>query len=118
MLRRLTVVATVLAVLIQFVGFNHGDGHPTVGLRVATGVVTAALIVILGRLLYAIPRAVLKSVLSERGFVVARLVHALLVIALGAWVTAFGGLAWTVAAALVLTVAGLVLTRVGLTLGR
>ena len=118
MLRRLTVVATVLAVLIQFVGFNHGDGHPTVALRMVTGVVTAALIVILGRLLYAIPRAVLKSVLSERGFVVARLVHALLVIALGAWVTAFGGLAWTVAAALVLTVAGLVLTRVGLTLGR
>jgi tetratricopeptide (TPR) repeat protein len=118
MLRRLTVVATVLAVLIQFVGFNHYDGHPTVILRTATGVLTAALIVILARLLYAIPRRVLVSVLRERGFVVARLVHALLVITLGAAVTAFGGFAWTVAVSGILTIAGLVLTRVGLTIGR
>ncbi|BBY22000.1 tetratricopeptide repeat protein [Mycobacterium stomatepiae] len=118
MLRRLTVVATVLAVLIQFVGFNHGDGHPTVVLRVATGVVTAALVFILGRLLYAIPRTVLVSVLRERAFVVARLVHALLVISLGGWVSAFGGSAWTIAAAGILTIAGLILARVGLTIGR
>lgn len=116
MLRRLTVVATVLAVLIQIVGFN--DGHPTVVLRVATGVLTAALIVILGRLLYAIPRTVLVSVLRERGFVVARLVHAVLVIGLGAFVTAFGGLIWTIAASGILWIVGLVLTRVGLTIGR
>jgi tetratricopeptide (TPR) repeat protein len=118
MLRRLTVVATVLAVLIQIVGFTHGDGHPTVTLRVVTGVLTAALISILGRVLHAIPRSVLVSVLRERGFVVARLVHALLVIGLGVCVTAFGGLTWATAVAVMLTIAGLILTRVGLTLGR
>lgn len=118
MLRRMTVVATVLAVLVQIVGFTQHDGHSTVGLRVATGVLTAALIVILGRLLYAIPRPVLVSVLRERGFVVARLIHALLVIGLGVLVTVAGGFVWTVAAAGMLTIAGLILTRVGLTLGR
>lgn len=118
MLRRLTIVATVLAVLIQFVGFNHGDGHPTVVLRVATGVVTAALIVILGRFLSAIPRTVLASVLRERAFVVARLVHALMVIGLGACVTALGGMTWTIAAAGILMIVGLILARVGLTIGR
>ncbi|MEM6108331.1 hypothetical protein AAHS21_19155 [Mycobacterium sp. 050272] len=118
MLRRLTIVATVLAVLIQFVGFNHGDGHPTVVLRVATGVVTAALIVILGRFLSAIPRTVLASVLRERAFVVARLVHALMVIGLGACVTALGAMTWTIAAAGSLMIAGLILARVGLTIGR
>jgi Flp pilus assembly protein TadD len=118
MLRRMTVVATVLAVLIQIVGFTHGDGHPTVTLRVVTGLVTAALVFILGRLLHAIPRAVLVSVLRDRGFVVARLVHAVLVMGLGAWVTAFDGLAWTVAVAGILTITGLILARVGLTLGR
>jgi tetratricopeptide (TPR) repeat protein len=118
MLRRLTVVATVLAVLIQVLGFAHGDGHPTVTLRVVTGLVTAALVFILGRLLHAVPRSVLVSVLRDRGFVVARLVHTLLVMGLGAWVTAFDGMAWTVAAAGILTIGGLILARVGLTLGR
>ncbi|OBA59516.1 hypothetical protein A5647_17940 [Mycobacterium sp. 1100029.7] len=118
MLRRLTVVATVLALLSQFVGFSHDDGRPTVTLRVATGVVTVVLIVLLGRLLRAIPRRVLVSVLRERGFVVARLIHAMLVIGLGVFVTAFGGLTWTIAAAGILLVAGLILARVGLTLGR
>ncbi|WAJ46598.1 hypothetical protein OK015_09120 [Mycobacterium sp. Aquia_216] len=118
MLRRLTVVATVLAVLIQIVGFTHDDGHPTVTLQVATGLLTAALIFILGRVLHAIPRSVLVSVLRERCFVVARLVHALLVIGLGVCVAAFGGLTWSTAVAVMLTIAGLILTRVGLTLGR
>jgi tetratricopeptide (TPR) repeat protein len=118
MLRRLTVVATVLTVLIQVVGFTHDDGHSTVPVRVATGVVTVALIVTLARLLHAIPRAVLASVLRERGFVVARLIHALLVMSLGAGVTAFGPASWTTAAAVMLTIAGLILARVGLTLGR
>ncbi|GLE51729.1 tetratricopeptide repeat protein [Mycobacterium montefiorense] len=118
MLRRLTVVATVLAVLIQIVGIARGDGHPTGTLRVVTGLVSAALIVILGRLLHTIPRSVLSSVLRQRGFVVARLGHALLVIGLGAWVTAFGGSTWTIAAAGILTIIGLILARVGLTLDR
>jgi tetratricopeptide (TPR) repeat protein len=118
MLRRLTVVATVLAVVIQIVGFQHHHGHPTVMLRVATGLLTAVLIIILGRLLRAIPRRVLASVLRERGFVVARLVHALLVIGLGFFVTVFGGLSWTIAASGILWIAGLILARVGLTIGR
>ncbi|MCV7408328.1 hypothetical protein AWC05_04730 [Mycobacterium florentinum] len=118
MLRRLTVVATVLAILTQIVGFTQHDGHSTVGLRGATGLVTAALIFILGRLLREIPRSVLVSVLRGRGFVVARLIHALLVIALGAFVTAFGAFVWTVAVAGMLTIAGLILARLGLTLGR
>lgn len=116
-LKRMTPVAALLGLLVVFVGAAHGHGGSTVALRVIVGLVTLALVAILGWLLRAIPRRVLVSIFRGRGFVAARMVHAVLAAALGAVVAAFGGLAWTIPAAVVLIVVGLILVRVGLTIG-
>jgi Flp pilus assembly protein TadD len=118
MLRLVTPVAVLLGLLVAFLGAAHGGGHSTVALRVGVGLVTAALIAVLGWLLRAMPRRVLASVLRERGFVAARLVHALLTACLGAVVTILGGPAWTIPAAVGLLIAGVLLTRAGLFVGK
>jgi hypothetical protein len=53
---------------------------------------------------------------DDRGFVAARMVHAVLAVALGAGVTVFGGPAWTIPAGFILIIAGLILLRAGLTI--
>ena len=62
MLTSVTVVAIVLGVLVAFAGTAHSNGESTVALRVVIGLVTAALIAILGWLLRAIPRRVFASI--------------------------------------------------------
>lgn len=116
-LKRVTMVAVVLGAYAVEVSATHCSGHSTVITRALTGLVTAALIVVLGWMLRSVPRRVLISVLRDRGFVAARLIHALLAVGLGTVITVFGGAVWTIPAGVVVTVAGLILVRVGLTTG-
>jgi Flp pilus assembly protein TadD len=62
-LRLVTIVAALLGLLVAFAAGLHGEGHSTGTLRVITGLVTAILIAVLGRLHRVIPREVLTSVL-------------------------------------------------------
>jgi Tfp pilus assembly protein PilF len=117
-LRWVTVVAGVLGLLVAFVAGLHGEGHPTATLRVMAGLVTVILIAVLGRLYRAIPREVLASVLRQQRFVGVRLVHALVAVAAGVWVTIFPGPEAMVAVGAMLVISGLVLIRVGLFIGR
>ncbi|OBK30656.1 hypothetical protein A5634_15285 [Mycobacterium asiaticum] len=117
MLRIVTPVAVGLSVFVAFVGSAHSDGHSTVVPRVLTGIVTAVLVGILVWLFRSIPRRVLVSVLRDRLYVGARLVHALLAVVLGVVVVAFGGSAWTIVAGVLLAVVGLFLVRYGLAFG-
>jgi Flp pilus assembly protein TadD len=117
LLKWATLVAMTLCVLVASVGSWESRGNPTVTLRWLTGLVTVALIAILGWLVRAVPRRTLISVLRDRYFGVLRIVHAVLAAALGAGVTVFGGPAWTIGAGLGLIVVGLVLFRVGLSIG-
>jgi Flp pilus assembly protein TadD len=116
-LRRMTPVAVLLGLLVAFVGAAHSNGGSTVALRIVIGLVTAALIAILGWLLRAIPRRVLVSIFRDRGFIAARLVHALLAAALGSVVAVFGGPSWAIPSGVVLIFLGLILVRAGLTIG-
>ncbi len=113
-LKIVTPVAVLLSFLATFVGSVDCSGHSTVALRVATGLVTATLIAVLGWMYRSVPRAVLVSVLRERSFVTARVLHAVLALALGAGVTLCGGPEWTIPAGGLLVFAGLILVRVGL----
>jgi Flp pilus assembly protein TadD len=117
-LRLVTVVAGLLGLLVAFVAGLHGEGHPTGTLRVTAALVTAILIAVLGRLYRAIPREVLASVLREQGFVAVRLVHALVAVAAGAWITIYPGPAAMLAIGGMLVISGLILIRVGLFIGK
>ncbi len=112
-----TLAAMTLGLLVSSVGSWDSRGYPTVTLRSLTGLVTVALIAILGWLVRAVPRRVLISVLRDRGFVAVRFLHALLAVGLGMGVTIFGGPAWTIPAGLSLIAVGVILFRVGLTIG-
>jgi tetratricopeptide (TPR) repeat protein len=113
-LKIVTPVAVLLSGLAIFVGSVDCSGHSTVPLRVATGLVTATLIAVLGWMYRSVPRPVLVSVLRDRVFVTARVLHAVLALALGAGVTLAGGPEWTIPAGVFLVFAGLILARVGL----
>ncbi|MCV7103905.1 tetratricopeptide repeat protein [Mycobacterium palustre] len=117
-LRLVTIAATVLGFLVAFAAGLRHEGHPTATIRVAAGLVTAALIAILVRLGRIIPRPVLASVLREQLFVGLRLAHALVAVVAGAWVSVFAGPAPMVAVGGVLTVGGLLLFRIGSFIGR
>lgn len=112
--RRLTVVATIVGWTVTGVGTTYSEGGPIVLDRVVSGIATAALIVVVGRLLREIPRRVLVSVLRDRIIASARIVHALLTAACGAWATVFGGSPWMIIAGLVVIFAGLLLFAIGL----
>jgi tetratricopeptide (TPR) repeat protein len=113
-LKIVTPVAVLLSGLATFVGSVDCSGHSTVPLRLATGLITATLVAVLGWMYRSVPRAVLASVLRERSFVTARVLHAMLALALGAGVTLCGGPEWTIPAGVFLVFAGLILARVGL----
>jgi tetratricopeptide (TPR) repeat protein len=117
LLRRVTLVVAVLGLFVTVVGSLDSRGYPTVTARLITGLLTAALIAILGWLLQAIPRRLLASVLRARHFLAARLGYALLGVALGAGVTVFGGPAWTMAAGQLLIIGAVFLMWAGLTIG-
>lgn len=116
-LRRATVLAVVLGIQVATVGAAYSSGQSTWALRVLSGLVAAALIVHLVRMFRSVPRRVLNSVVRDRGFVAARLMHALLTAGLGTGVTVFGGAAWTIPAGVIVTIFGLILVRVGLLTG-
>jgi Flp pilus assembly protein TadD len=116
-LKRVTPVAVLLSLLVAFVEPAYVHRESTVALRVVVGLVTVALTAVLGWLFRAIPGRVLSSVLQDRGFVTARIIHAVFAAGLGSWVTVFGGLVWTMVAGVFLTVIGLILVRAGLTIG-
>jgi Flp pilus assembly protein TadD len=116
-LRRVTVVVAALGLLIASLGSGDSRDYHTVMIRVLTGMITVGLIVVLGWLFRAIPRRVLASVLRDRVFVTGRIVHALLGVGLGAGVTIVGGSVWTIPPACILLVVGVILARVGLTIG-
>jgi hypothetical protein len=113
-----TIVAGVLGLLVAFVAGLHGEGHSTVTLRVIAGLVTAILSAVLGRFYRAIPREVLASVLREQNFVAVRIVHALVAVAAGAWITIFPGPVAMVPVGAMLVISALILVRVGLFIGR
>lgn len=117
-LRFVTVAATMLGFLVAFAAVLHGDGHPTATVRVAAGVVTVALIFVLTRLVGAIPRPVLASVLREQLFVALRLVHALVAVVAGAWVTVFPWSTPMLPVGAMLGISGVVLFRIGGFIGR
>jgi Flp pilus assembly protein TadD len=117
-LRLVTIVAGILGLVVASVAGLHGEGHPTGTLRVTAGLVTATLIAVLGRLYRTIPREVLASVLREQGFVALRLVHALVAVAAGAWITIFPGPVAMVGVGAMLAISALILIRVGLFVGR
>jgi hypothetical protein len=77
---------------------------------------TIGLIGALGWLFRAIPRRILVSVLRDRGFAAARIVHGLLAVCAGVFATAFHG-PWTVPAGILLLISGVILARIGLTVG-
>jgi Flp pilus assembly protein TadD len=113
-----TIVAGILGSLVAFVAGLHGEGHSTGALRVIVGLVTATLIAVLGRLYRALPRHVLASVLREQHFAALRIIHALVAVAAGAWVTVFPGPAAMVPVGATLVISALILFRVGLFIGR
>jgi hypothetical protein len=113
-----TIVAGVLGLLVAFVAGLHGEGHSTGTLRVIAGLVTAILSAVLGRFYRAIPREVLASVLREQNFVAVRIVHALVAVAAGAWITIFPGPVAMVPVGAMLVISALILVRVGLFIGR
>jgi Tfp pilus assembly protein PilF len=117
-LRLVTIVAGLLGLVVAFAAGLHGEGHPTATLRVIAGLVTAALIAVLGRFYRTIPRGVLASVLREQGFVAVRLVHALVAVAAGVWITIFPGPAAMAGVGVMLAISALILIRVGLFIGR
>ncbi|BCQ10551.1 beta-barrel assembly-enhancing protease [Mycobacterium heckeshornense] len=115
--KRITVLAVFLGIPVAMVGEMHSTGESTAGPRLVAGLVTTALIVSLGWVLRVIPRRVLVSVLRQRAFVAARLVHALLGVGAGAWATIIGGSAWMIVAGVALVVSGLLLVRIGWMIG-
>jgi Tfp pilus assembly protein PilF len=117
-LRLVNFVAGLLGLLVAFAAGLHDQGHPTGTLRVIAGLVTAALIAVLGRLYRAIPRHVLGSVLREQSFVALRIVHALVAVAAGAWITIFPGPAAMIPVGAMLAISSLILLRVGLFMGK
>jgi Flp pilus assembly protein TadD len=117
-LRLVTFVAGLLGLLVAFVAGLHDEGHSTAALRVLAGLVTAVLIAVLGRLYRAVPRHVLASVLREQSFVALRIVHALVAVAAGAWITIFPGPAAMIPVGAMLAISSLILFRVGLFIGR
>jgi Flp pilus assembly protein TadD len=117
-LRLVNFVAGLLGLLVAFAAGLHDQGHSTAALRVIAGLVTAALIAVLGRLYRAIPRHVLRSVLREQSFVAVRIVHALVAVAAGAWITIFPGPAAMIPVGAMLAISSLILFRVGLFIGK
>jgi Flp pilus assembly protein TadD len=116
-LRLVTLVAGLLGLLVAIAAGLHDQGHSTAMLRVIAGLVTATLIAVLGRLHRAIPRQVLASVLRERSFVALRIVHALVAVAAGVWITIFPGPAAMIPVGAMLLISALILSRVGLFVG-
>jgi Flp pilus assembly protein TadD len=114
-LRWVTVIGTVVAVFsLSIIVMRQTYGHSPGFLRILTGSLLAALIGVFVWLLRAIPRRVLTSVLREQGFVVARVVHAVLALVVGACVTISGGPVGIIPVACFLVVSGVILVRVGL----
>ncbi|OBG25804.1 tetratricopeptide repeat protein [Mycobacterium sp. 852002-51057_SCH5723018] len=117
-LRFVTIAAAILGFLVALAaGLQHG-GHPTATLRVAAGLLTAALIFVLARVGRIIPRPVLASVLREQVFVTLRLVHALVAVVAGAWVTVSPWSTPMLPVGVMLAISGLVLFRIGSFIGR
>jgi tetratricopeptide (TPR) repeat protein len=112
-LRRATLLAVLLGILVLIVIAVQKGGHPTLAYRVATGLVTLALIAIFGWALRLVPRRVLGSVLRERFFVAVRAVHVLFAVILGAGVTGFGAPHWTMPAAMAAIYGGAFIAWVG-----
>lgn len=118
MMRRVTPAALFLGLLVAVAGSADGRSYPSIALRVMTGLMTVLLVGLVGWLIRSMPRRVLVSVLREHDFISARIVHALLAVALGIWATAFGASAYTLAAGVVVLTAGLLIARVGLSVGK
>ncbi|OMC44460.1 tetratricopeptide repeat protein [Mycobacterium sp. IS-1264] len=117
-LRFVTVAATILSVLVAVAAGLYSEGHSTTTIRVFAGLITGVLIAVLGRLGRTIPRQVLASVLRQQFFATLRLVHALLAVVTGAWITIFPWPAVLIAVGGMLAICGLVLFRVGSFIGR
>jgi tetratricopeptide (TPR) repeat protein len=117
-LRWVTVAAALLGFLVAFAGVLNSEGRPTGVLRVLAGLVTAGLIAVFVWLLRTIPREVLVSVLRQQYYATLRIVHALVAVAAGVWVTIFPGPVAIVPVGGILAISGLILFRVGLYIGR
>jgi len=89
--RWVIVAAVLLGFLVAFTSGLHSEGQPTGVLRVLAGLVTAGLIAVFVWLLHIIPRQVSVSVLREQYYATLRIVHALVAVAAGVWVTIFPG---------------------------
>jgi hypothetical protein len=96
----------------------YSEGQPTGVLRVLAGLVTAGLIAVFVWLLRTIPRQVMVSVLRQQYYATVRIVHALVAVAAGVWVTIFPGPVAMVPVGGILVISGLILFRVGLYIGR
>ena len=112
-LRRATFLSVLVCLLVDVVGSEQKANVTTLGWRVLTGLATAALICVVGWLIRSIPRQVLRSVLRERFFLVVRLAYALVAVAVGAWVTAFGGPQWAMVTGMLLMFLGAAIAWVG-----
>ncbi|OBI07354.1 hypothetical protein A5714_22400 [Mycobacterium sp. E2462] len=113
-----TIGAGVLSGLLACAAGLHSEGHPTATLRVFTGLLTVALIVVLGWLFRQIPRNIMVSVLKEQPFTALRIGHALAAVVAGAWVTAIPWPVGFIAVGGILTLLALVIVRVGFFIGK
>jgi tetratricopeptide (TPR) repeat protein len=115
-LRRVTVVATALGLLVAVVGSDPDPNRRDLMVRVLIVMFTIGLVGALGWLFRAIPRHLWGSVMRDRGFVAARIVHGLLAVCAGIFAVVFAG-PWTIPAGVLLLISGVILARIGLTLG-
>ncbi|WP_231977599.1 tetratricopeptide repeat protein [Mycobacterium sp. E2989] len=114
----MTIGAGLVGVVLAITVGAYGDGRPTAVARLAVGLITAALIAALWWLHRSIPRGVLLSVLRKQHFSAARLVHAVVAIPVGAWVTVYPGPPAMIAVGAMLAISALVIIRIGLTIGK
>jgi tetratricopeptide (TPR) repeat protein len=112
MLSRAAVITLVLGVAAVIAGVAAADGYATTQQRVVAGLITAGLIVSLWRIQRVVPWPVLTSALRRRPSLVIRVVHALVGVGLGLWVTALGAPAWSIPTGFGLAVFGLFLIKV------
>jgi tetratricopeptide (TPR) repeat protein len=112
MLSRAAIVTLVLGVAVMVAGVAAADGDATAQQRTVVGVITAALVVALWRMQRVVPWHVVKSALRRRPSLAIRIVHALVGVAVGSWVSALGAPAWSIPTGMGLAVFSLFLIRV------
>jgi Flp pilus assembly protein TadD len=112
MLSRSAVLCAALGVAVLVVGVAASDGATTAQPRAVAGLITAALIVALTWTARVVPRPLVKSVLRKRTSLVIRIVHALLAVGVGLWITVLGGGAWSTPVGLGLGVLSLYFIKV------